>query len=237
MKRARERISEEKAEERKKKRSSAWERQAPLRQYEQQVLGVDFSISKTEQIGEFQNKKESIDTVEEKEDATIQAHNEEERALEETINDINLRADNDAKRRGLPTAAELASTGFGKPSRDHSFTQEASGETIVFTFLKYGSQYLNNADKESLLNTHPLIKHISKMIKAFQQVDFTPLREYDRDYASRKEIPKERIMMFMACLFHYDLKHRQCNEICREQLHRSIQRHPKECGTNERLSR
>lgn len=209
IKRAHEMISKGQSEAKKKKQCKAWERQAPLREYEQDILGVDLTISKTEQIGKC-CERENIDTVGKEEHATICdtaicKETSDDITLQETIERINWEADEDAKRRGLPTAAELASTGFGKPSKNHSFTQEASGETIIFTFLKYGARYLNEEELCALRNTHPLIEHISNMIKSFKRIDFSALREYDRDYATRTEIPKERIKMFMACLYHYDL--------------------------------
>ena len=45
---------------------------------------------------------------------------------------IDEEAQEEARRLGLPTPAELMSQGFGQPSKDHSFTQETSGETIFF---------------------------------------------------------------------------------------------------------
>ena len=38
----------------------------------------------------------------------------------------------------------------------------------------------------------------------YQSANFSELREYDLNYASQEEIPKERLQLFMACLFHFD---------------------------------
>ena len=105
----------------------------------------------------------------------------------------------------LPTPAELMSQGFGQPSKDHSFTQEASGETILLQFLKVGIVYLDNEDITNFRAAHPLVNHLYKMMIEYQSVDFSGLREYDLSYASQEEIPKETIRLFMACLFHFDL--------------------------------
>ena len=43
------------------------------------------------------------------------------------------------------------------------------------------------------------------MIREYKKVDFSRLREYDLDYALQKEIPRDTVRMFMACLFHFDL--------------------------------
>ena len=105
-----------------------------------------------------------------------------------------------------PTAAKLQSKGYGKPSKNHSFTQEASFETVLFQVLKVGSRYLTKEDQLSLCGTHPLINHLHQMIGYYSKVDFSKLREYDPNYATQKEIPSARIEMFMACLFFYDLR-------------------------------
>lgn len=89
------------------------------------------------------------------------------------------------------------------------FTQEAAGETILFPLFKYGRQLMSTQCIEKMRATHPLVDHLYKMTviyptkKAFQ--NFTQLREYNLDYAKKKEIPIEQINMFMACLIHYDL--------------------------------
>ncbi|KAL7530561.1 hypothetical protein ACHAXR_003565 [Thalassiosira sp. AJA248-18] len=43
------------------------------------------------------------------------------------------------------------------------------------------------------------------MIPVYRRVDFSKLQEYDLNYATQKMIPRERVKMFMACLFHFDL--------------------------------
>ena len=97
------------------------------------------------------------------------------------------------------------SEGFGKPSKNHSFTQEALGETILFVVMKKGAEYMTQDDITNLKSTHPLIKHLYDMILEYKHVDFSKLQEYDLDYALQTEIPDDWIKMFMACLFHFDL--------------------------------
>ena len=182
-----------------------------LKSYQQDVLGIDHTTSKAENIGKSLDKEsvQGVDTVSvEKEDdtrvplsdcATIIALN------KNNIKEVDEEAREEARRMGLPTPAELMSQGFGQPSKDHSFTQEASGETILFQFVKVGSVYLDKEDIASFRATHPLVDHLYKMMIEYQSVDFSELREYDLNYDSQEEIPKERIRLFMACSFHFDL--------------------------------
>ena len=77
-------------------------------------------------------------------------------------NETNIKQVNDevtakVKDIGLPTPAELMSTGFGRPLQDHSFTQEAAGETIIFQFLKIGIAWLmaNSCRPGKLISNTP----------------------------------------------------------------------------------
>jgi len=106
---------------------------------------------------------------------------------------------------GIPSVNELLKTEFGRPNKDHSFTQEASFETIVFQVMKRGYEYLDEASKMTLKAAHPLLDHMRTMIQYYSTIDFTSLREYDPNYATQKEIPRDRVKRFMACLFHFDL--------------------------------
>lgn len=106
---------------------------------------------------------------------------------------------------GLPSVSDLVTDGFGKPSTSHSFTVEASFDTIIFQVLKVGLGYFDDTDLTSLTASHPRIGYLHTSMKRYAQIDFRPLRQYDLNYASQKEIPQDRIDMFMACLFHFDL--------------------------------
>jgi len=200
------------------KSSITKERHAPLKRYQQRVLGVN-PDQNTNDIGKlFTNEIVSTDPVSSHHenlssstdsigrgsthDVYINELSEIEReSLRQAEDDISC----ETQKFGLPTVSELLSKGFGKPSKDHSFTQEASFETVVFQVLKVGSGYLDDTDRLNLRLAHPLLSHLDKMIIAYKSVDFSKLREYNLDYASQQEIPRDRVQMFMACLFHYDL--------------------------------
>ena len=58
----------------------------------------------------------------------------------------------------LPTPARLRCSGFGKPDRDHSATQTACGETVIFFLLRSG--YLDEQSTTALCSTNPLVHHM-----------------------------------------------------------------------------
>jgi len=150
-----------------------------------------------------QIKSNSIDTINE-------IKNKLDREVIIAENKVNIKqvddeATENVREFNLPTPAELTSKGFGKPSIDHSFTQEAAGETMLFHFLKLRTCFLAAIDLANLLATRPLIAHLYKMMQWYKSLNFLKLREYYLDYATQKEISREKVKMFMACRFHYDL--------------------------------
>ena len=172
------------------------------------MLGLDHSTSRLDDIGKLTNDM-SIDndtvTAAESNTTTATLDNATIKANEDNVRQAEEAARSEAKKLDLPTPAELMSEGFGQPSKDHSFTQEASGETILFFVMKKGAAYMSKNDVTNLKSSHPLVEHLYDMILEYKNVDFSTLRDYDLDYASQTEIPGDRIKMFMACLFHFDL--------------------------------
>ena len=57
----------------------------------------------------------------------------------------------------------------------------------------------------NLSSLHPLIGHLLKMIDEYAKIDFSKLHEIDLDYRSQKKISQEKVKMFVACLFHFNL--------------------------------
>ena len=96
---------------------------------------------------------------------------------ESNIKEANDEATAKVKDLGLPTPVALMSTGFGRSSKDHSFTQEAAGETIIVQFLKIGVAWLTVVDLANLLAPHPLVEHLYKMMQWYKSIDFTKLGE------------------------------------------------------------
>ncbi len=180
------------------------ERHAELRQYQQEVLGVNLDASKSQGIGELDcYNDDSIVCNGNGIDTSVATASEKTTDIDSETVRIVAEAEAVVIRKELPTVTELFDGGFGKPSKNHSFTQEASFETVVFQVMK--SDYLTEDGILNLQAAHPLLHHLYEMMKIYSKVDFRPLREYNWNYASQKEIPQSRIKMFMACLFHYDL--------------------------------
>ena len=85
----------------------------------------------------------------------------------------------------IPSKYEIMNnSNFEKPSLDHSFKSEACIEhVLVFIF---NSGFLSNIDLENLLDSHPLIEHLNKMLTWSKEVDFIDIREPISDYAEQK---------------------------------------------------
>eukprot|EP00984_Skeletonema_dohrnii_P026854 scaffold16255_cov75-Skeletonema_dohrnii-CCMP3373.AAC.2 len=105
----------------------------------------------------------------------------------------------------LPSHAALLRTPFGRPSLNHSFTQEASFDTIIFSVFKYGVGFLTESDFDALCSVNVLLHHFATMIVALHAVDFRALREPDPNWSLCQSIPRLKELDFLALLFHYDL--------------------------------
>jgi hypothetical protein len=102
----------------------------------------------------------------------------------------------------LPSKVSLL-TAFGRQDTLHSFTQEALFKTILFHLLRSG--YLSVTDTVYLLDTHPLVFHLSTSYISLRRYDFRFLQQYDPEWASQAVIPCAKQSAMLACLFHYDL--------------------------------
>ena len=92
----------------------------------------------------------------------------------------------------IPSKYEIMhNSSFGKPSLDHSFKSESCIEhVLVFIF---NSGFLSDIDKNNLLDSHPLIEHLDKMLSWSKEVNFIDIREHISDYAEQKCIDTQRI--------------------------------------------
>ena len=79
---------------------------------------------------------------------------------------------------------------FGKTSKKHSFTSEASFEQVLIFVIK--GTYLSNKDKNNLLNCHTLFKHLSKMIDWSKHIEIMSLKEHIHNYADQVSIDPTR---------------------------------------------
>ena len=69
----------------------------------------------------------------------------------------------------------LASSKFGRPGLNHSFTTEASFEHVFIFILK--NNYMSKLDKTNLLSVHPLFKHFDKMLSWSYNIQFANIKE------------------------------------------------------------
>ena len=82
----------------------------------------------------------------------------------------------------IPTRHEIYNnSAFGKTSRNHSFTSEASFEQVLIFVIK--GTYLSNEDKNKLLNCHALFKHLNRMIDWSKHIEIMSLKEHIHNYA------------------------------------------------------
>lgn len=149
-------------------------RNPELAQYRRKHLGINTDLSADQRIGEF--KHDNPDQVQQRLD-TGQTH-------------------------CNPSSTELRTRGFGKPSKDHSFTVEASGEAILILLFK--SRMLDEATETALRSVHVLVNHLAATIKRLQHTNFDSISQYNKTWQTQEQIPPERAYAFLACLLHYD---------------------------------
>ena len=104
-------------------------------------------------------------------------------------------------KQALPTRSKLRLTRFGRPSKNHSFTQEAAFETCLIPLLLSG--YLAYYDFASLCATHALIPHLVRMIVKCHSYNFTWIAAEDPFWKQQTTVPQSHAMATLAALFHY----------------------------------
>ena len=125
--------------------------------------------------------------------------------LEENYTDIMLKNLNQSQGKIIaPNKHDIyKNSPFGKLSKDHSFTSEASFEHCLIHIFK--SNYLIAEDTNNLLNCHALFRHLHKMIGWSKNIDFSDIKRHIPDYQDQKSIKTDRVKLFLAALLHYDL--------------------------------
>ena len=102
-----------------------------------------------------------------------------------------------------PTKSQIfKQSSFGKPDLDHSFTSEASFDHIVIHLLK--NDLLSSQDKYSLLDYHPLFRHLHKMLDWSKTVNFMDIQNSITNFSEQKTIDPIRVQHFLAAALHYD---------------------------------
>jgi len=106
-------------------------------------------------------------------------------------------------KKALPTRSELHRRQFGRPSKKHSFTQEASFETCLITVLTSG--YLDYYEFLRLCHTHVLVPHMVKMFIKCHSYDFTWIAYEDPFWKEQTTVPQNHSTAMLAALFHYKM--------------------------------
>ena len=166
------------------------ERHQALKTYQSEVLDIHHDQNTVTDIGKLSflssDDGQSAWPVDVDDEEVIELRASLTESERDSLLEVEQAEKEDAARRKLPTVNELLATEFGKPDKDHSFTQEGAFETIVFLLMKKGCNYLDPASQNNLRAAHPLLDHMHKMIAYYATVDFSSLREYDPNYASQK---------------------------------------------------
>jgi hypothetical protein len=102
----------------------------------------------------------------------------------------------------LPTPHDLHSL-FGRPSKNHSFLQDACFETSYVIVLKAG--FFEPADILALHESHPLLSHLLCTCVHLRNYDFLWLRQYNQAWAKQSSLDDNKAYTFLACLLHYNL--------------------------------
>ena len=104
----------------------------------------------------------------------------------------------------IPNKYEIMDeSNFGKISKNHSFTSDASFERILIFILK--GNFLGFNDESNLLSTHELFAHLKKMLVWSKNVDFSDVKGHIHNYARQENIDTNRMKKFLAAMLHYDL--------------------------------
>ena len=91
----------------------------------------------------------------------------------------------------IPNRYEIMDkSNFGKISKNHSFTSEASFENILIHIFK--SKFLPMTDENNLCSTHVLFSHLKKMIDWSETIDFSDIKEHIPNYALQGKIDTSR---------------------------------------------
>lgn len=101
-----------------------------------------------------------------------------------------------------PRIRLIIETPFGKPSLNHSFTQQASLRLVLLPL--FHSEFLGAADYIRLATATPHAKQCLKLLFEYGHIDPTPIRGFSSDWQSETTMDQYRIDCTTALLLHYD---------------------------------
>lgn len=115
-------------------------------------------------------------------------------------NDFNTHYAN--KHGKFPSRVQLASRGFGRPSKKHCFTSDVTFDHVLVVIYK--SNYLSESDVVNLNMTHLLYKHLYSTLNRVKNTDFRDINIPDPNYMDQAEITQEKKFKFLAAALYYD---------------------------------
>ena len=102
-----------------------------------------------------------------------------------------------------PTIAQLATRpGFGRPSKNHSFTSDKTFDHVLIHILK--SKYLDKKTLKNVEKVHPLYKHLNKTITRVIKIDFSDISKPDYNYREQTEVSEDSVQKFLSAAIYYD---------------------------------
>ncbi len=103
----------------------------------------------------------------------------------------------------LPSITTLQRGPFRKQDHNHSFTQEASLDTIAFIAISLG--FITNHNLHNLTSAHPPLQQLQQAISSLANYDFQWIKAANPDWATQTKIHLDKPTAFLACLFHYNM--------------------------------
>ena len=103
----------------------------------------------------------------------------------------------------LPTRSELHGTKCVRPSKDHSFIQEALFETCLVPIVTSG--FLLFCDFASLYDTHVLVPHLAKMYVKCYTYNFSWMAYEDPFWKEQTTVLITHARAMLVALFHYKM--------------------------------
>ena len=102
----------------------------------------------------------------------------------------------------FPSHANLASTGFGKPSKAHVFSSEATFDhTLIFIFK---SVFLSGQPLRALLSAYPLYYHLFLSIQRALSINFRDMSKPNLQWQDQASIPRSSYQRFLAASIFYN---------------------------------
>jgi hypothetical protein len=103
----------------------------------------------------------------------------------------------------IPPRWALLQLPFGRPDKNHLFTQEGCFETTLVPLLL--SRFLDPSGLIAICTAHPLICHLTTAMATLSIYNFTWIREYNKNWQEQTCIDPNRQFALTAALLYFNL--------------------------------